>query len=196
MYNNAKSCIRQGANISDYFYSNVGVRQGENLSQVLFSFFLNDLVDFISKAYDGLTNVTEAIHFLLSTDEVDTFLKLYLLLYADDTVILAESAQQLQAALNAMFLYCKTWKLQVNASKTKVVVFSKKRLNNLPLFRYDGENLSVVDEFIYLGVTFSSNGSFSSNKAKLLEQGRKAMFSLLKKIRKLDLPIDKTVKIV
>lgn len=64
------------------------------------------------------------------------------------------------------------------------------------MFRYDGENLSVVDEFIYLGVTFSSNGSFSSNKAKLLEQGRKAMFSLLKKIRKLDLPIDKTVKIV
>ena len=77
MNNNAKSCIRQGTNISDYFYSNVGVRQGGNLSLVLFSIVLNYLVDFISRAYDGLTNVTEAIHFLLSNDEVDTFLKQY-----------------------------------------------------------------------------------------------------------------------
>ena len=39
MYNNAKSCIRQGTNISDYFYSNVGVRQGKiyRLSYFLFS---------------------------------------------------------------------------------------------------------------------------------------------------------------
>ena len=72
MYNNAKFCIRQGADFSDYFHSNVGVRQGENLSPVLFSIFLNDLVDFISRAYDGLTSVTESIHFLLSNHDIHT----------------------------------------------------------------------------------------------------------------------------
>ena len=41
-----------------------------------------------------------------------------MLLYADDTVLLAESAEELQAALNAMFLYCKTWNLSVNPTKT------------------------------------------------------------------------------
>ena len=195
MYNNAKSCVRQGNNLSEYFYSNVGVRQGENLSPVLFSLFLNDLVEFISRAYDGLTSITEDIHFLLSTDEVEVFLKLYLLLYADDTVVLAESAQQLQAGINAMFLYCQTWKLQVNAAKTKVVIFSHRKLNHDYNFVYNGERLAIVDEFVYLGITFSSSGSFLNNTAKLLEQGRKAMFCLLKKIRALFLPIDIQLKL-
>ena len=108
---------------------------------------------------------------------------------------MAESAQQLQAALNAMFLYCKTWKLEINAMKTKVVVFNKRKLNNIPIFKYNGVNLNVVDEFSYLGICFSNNGSFSSHKAKMLAQGRKAMFSLLKKIRKLYLPIDLQLKL-
>jgi hypothetical protein len=90
MYDNAKSCVRKGSQLSEFFYSNVGVRQGENLSLVLFSLFLNDLVEFISHAYDGLTNICNATHIFLDTEELSVFLKLYLLLYADDTVISAE----------------------------------------------------------------------------------------------------------
>ena len=43
-------------------------------------------------------------------------------MYADDTVILAEPAQELQLALDAHNHYCKTWELTVNVSKTKVMV--------------------------------------------------------------------------
>jgi hypothetical protein len=43
MYKNAKSCVRDGFNCSDFFPSNIGVRQGENRSSLLFSVFLNDL---------------------------------------------------------------------------------------------------------------------------------------------------------
>ena len=124
MYNNAKSCVRQGSSCSNFFQSNVGVRQGENLSPVLFAIFLNDLVEFMSHAYNGLYDISIAAR-LLDTDEVSVYFRLYLLLYADDTVILAESAPELQASLNAMYLYCQTWKLQVNISKTKVVIFSR-----------------------------------------------------------------------
>jgi hypothetical protein len=35
-----------------------------------------------------------------------------------------------------------------------------------------------------------SNGSFCKNKSKLFNQGRKALYSILKKSRKLNLPID------
>lgn len=31
MYDNAKSCVRKGSQLSEFFYSNVGVRQGENV---------------------------------------------------------------------------------------------------------------------------------------------------------------------
>ena len=45
--------------------------------------------------------------------------KLFVLLYADDTVLLAETADDLQHQLYCFELYCETWKLKVNATKTK-----------------------------------------------------------------------------
>ena len=103
MYANAKSYVRLGHLKSSKLSSNVGVRQGENLSPVLFSLFLNDLTEFISHAYDGLTNVSDMANRLLSDDDIEVYFKLYILLYADDTVIFAESNTELQAALNAMY---------------------------------------------------------------------------------------------
>jgi hypothetical protein len=47
------------------------------------------------------------------------------LLYADDTVILAESAEDLQLALNEFFIYCTQWKLNVNVEKTKIMIFPR-----------------------------------------------------------------------
>ena len=190
MYDSAKSCVRQNQQLSNYFYSNIGVRQGENLSPILFSLFLNDLVEFISHGFDGLNDITDAIHLLCDNDDIEVYFKLYLLLYADDTVILAESQEQLQAALNSMYLYCQTWQLQVNPAKTKVVIFSKRKIKEKPVFTYNGENLAVVDDFVYLGFTFTHNASFIKHKKHLLEQGRKAMFSVLRKTRKLNLPVD------
>jgi hypothetical protein len=52
-------------------------------------------------------------------------------LYADDTVILSESAEGLQEALSAFEKYCNIWKLTVNTNKSKIVVFSKKKYNKV-----------------------------------------------------------------
>ena len=184
------SHVRQNHQMSNYFYSNIEVGQGENLSPILFSLFLNDLVEFMSHGFDGLPDITEAIHLLCDNGDVEVYFKLYLLLYADDTVILAESEEQLQAALNSMYLYRQTWKLEVNPAKTKVVIFAKRKVKEKPVFTYNGEQIVVVDDFVYLGVTFTHNVSFTKHKNHLLEQGRKAMFSVFKKTKKLNLPID------
>ena len=63
---------------------------------------------------NGLNEISEMSKILLSTDEIEVLFKLYVLLYADDTVIFAESKEELQSALNAMHLYCKSWDLEVN----------------------------------------------------------------------------------
>ncbi|XP_071123898.1 uncharacterized protein [Mytilus edulis] len=103
----------------------------------------------------------------------------------------AESAEELQASLNAMYLYCQTWKIQVNISKTKVVIFSRSRLNTDNMnFKYSGESLNIVTNFQYLGIIFSCKGNFNDAKAHLVQQARKAMFIVLRKARKLNLPID------
>jgi hypothetical protein len=59
----------------------------KNLSPVLFSLFLNDLVECIPHADDGLTNIYNATHIFLDTKDISVYLKLYLLLYAERTVL-------------------------------------------------------------------------------------------------------------
>ena len=55
-------------------------------------------------------------------------------------------------------------------SKTKVVKISKSRVTNKPIFTYNGENIDVVHESAYLGVTFSNKDNFSKTKLNLFEQ--------------------------
>ena len=62
MYTNAKSCIEiNDSCVSDFFECNQGVRQGENLSPLLFAIFLNDMKDFLRKSFNGLTMVSDLI---------------------------------------------------------------------------------------------------------------------------------------
>jgi len=84
------------------------------ISPLLFALFLNDLSNYLSTSYDGLVMLSDVIHGQLSNDSADIFLKLFVLLYADDTIILAESAGQLQNALDGMTQYCRDNKLKIN----------------------------------------------------------------------------------
>ena len=54
-------------------------------------------------------------------------LKMFTLLYTDDTTICSESAEGLQQALDALSDYCDKWSLRVNVYKIKVVVFSREK---------------------------------------------------------------------
>jgi hypothetical protein len=62
------------------------------------------------------------------TDEIegefDIYLELFVLLYADDTVLFSDSASDLQLQLNIFCEYCNIWKLKVNSSKSKIIIFS------------------------------------------------------------------------
>ena len=79
---------------------------------------------FLETSHDGLKIVnTLAVENL--DQELLVFCKLYILLYADDTVILAESQEDLQQSINLMGRYCSMWKLDINVSKSKITVFSR-----------------------------------------------------------------------
>ena len=107
LYDQAKSCVKKGGKISDFFKCNAGVRQAENLSPLLFAIYLNDFEKFLKKHYFGLTHISIAVKRELSDDDIELYVKLFVLLYADDTIVLAESELELQAALNAVSVYCK-----------------------------------------------------------------------------------------
>ncbi|XP_071508531.1 uncharacterized protein [Diadema antillarum] len=192
MYAQAKSCVLVDGQHSEAFQCNVGVRQGENLSPLLFALYLNDFESFLSCRFKGLQFLFEKVCVDILDKEVneDLFIHLYTLLYADDTLILADSAEELQLALNALHGYCIDWKLSVNTTKTKVLIFSRGKVRNFPLFSFGEDKLDVVDDFVYLGIQFNYNGSFKKAISKQVTQARKALFSMSLKVQKLKLPVD------
>ena len=122
-------------------------------------------------------------------------LRLWVLLYADDTIILSKNTGDLQKALNALAVYCEQLKITVNVSKTKIIILSRGKIRNNPMFRRNTEMIAVVDEFVYLGTTFSCNGSFKKAIKKQISQARCATYSLIAKAHKLFLPIDIVIQL-
>ena len=85
MYSSAKYCIENNREfIKVLFICEMGLQQGENLSPSLFSVFINHFSEYISIHYKGFD-----IANIYSGDIV--FMKLFSLLYVDDTIILTES---------------------------------------------------------------------------------------------------------
>ena len=193
MYINAKSSVSLTAEAeSDSFPCNISVRQGENLSPLLFSIYLQDLKSFISRKCDGLKDIENMQKEHLD-EEIVTYFKLYILLYADDTVILAENPNDLQASLNEMEKYCDTFDLHINVNKTKILIFSRGNYENI--FNFGEHILDTADEYNYLGLVFNYNAKFKIAKSHLYQKGCRAMFSLLKKTRNLSSPLDIMLKL-
>ncbi len=78
------------------------------------------------------------------------------LLYADDTVLVAESEAKLQTLLEIVGRWCKKWVLIVIRDKTKVVHFRKagQKQTNF-VFKINEENVSFADCYKYLGFQLS-----------------------------------------
>ena len=157
LYHHAKSCVMANGKMSDYFTCNVGVRQGENLSPLLFAIYLNDFESYVSRHYKGLDTLSDDITYHLSDPDIEVCLRLH----ADDTIVMAEIPEQLQKALNAVSDYCSQWNLTVNTSKTKIVLFSRGKVRRYPDFVFGSDKNDVVDEYVYLGVKLNYNGKYS-----------------------------------
>ena len=190
MYENAKSQVLFKNTLSDPFPCQVGVRQGENLSPLLFAIYLNDFNLFLSTKYNGLTKITESV-----SNELQIYLRIFCLLYADDTLVLAESAKELQKALNSLHAYCNKWALNVNIDKTKIIIFSKGRIRKYKSFSFGNNEIDVVDDYIYLGTTFNYNGTFHKAKTKQASQAMRATYSLITNIKRLNLSIETSIEL-
>ena len=180
MYSNIKSCVSCNGKDSEYFGSFIGVRQGENLSPFLFSVFVNDLEQHLLRSGNVLD---------FGDLEVSNWLRICVLLYADDTIIMADSAEQLQRALDDLKEYCNRWKLHVNESKTKVIIFAKRKPRQRYKFKYGDTDLDIVDSFPYLGIVFGRTGRFDECKKARRDAGENKMYSLLGTIKTLGLPL-------
>ena len=71
LYHHAKSFVRANGKMSEYFTCNVGIRQGENLSPLLFAMYLNDFESYVSRHYKGLDTLSGDIAGHLSDPDIE-----------------------------------------------------------------------------------------------------------------------------
>lgn len=159
-YNNTESRIWDGSTFSDSFSVDVGVKQGCILSPILFSIYLNDLVDELP----GGVNVA------------GTTIKI--LLYADDIIILAETPSELQNMIDALYNYCLKWSLTVNLNKSKIMIFRRgPRISKHLNWHFGNENIEIVNSYKYLGVEITYNLSFKKYLTNKLASSKLAINS-------------------
>ena len=111
------------------------------------------------------------IPFLLDKQDTDPILlpngsPLSCLLYADDLIHISHSAAGLQNAFSTVSQFCRDWMMNINTKKTKAIIFQKKcRKSTLDkqLFYMNEDKIDIVNSYPYLGVRFSTNGSFKEN---------------------------------
>ena len=77
--------------------------------------------------------------------------------YADDTVIFAESEQQLQQLINTVVTESELKGLYLNSTKSFTMVFSKAKVNPACSVSVHGNVLVQVQSFVYLGSLFTSD---------------------------------------
>ena len=188
MYQNIKSCVSFSGEQSNYFKSFKGVRQGENLSPVLFALFLNDLETYL------IQKNCRGIDIDFSGGQLVLYLKLFILLYADDTVIFGTDVESFQHSLNIFYEYSNLWKLDINFSKSKIMIFGSRNDDRLQ-FKLGDNVISICKEFKYLGIIFTKNRSFYTAMKHNIDQAKKAMHVLYKRIRNLNLPIDLRIQL-
>jgi hypothetical protein len=111
MYTKLQSSIVTPDGITDFVNVSMGVRQGCQLSAFLFIQYLNELVD------EGRAQGGQGVYIN------EMFPNVMLLLYADDLIEGTDTVGRLQKLINILENFCDKWGLNINLTKTKIMVF-------------------------------------------------------------------------
>ena len=165
IYSSSLLAVKMPGGRSSIFPSNVGLKQGCNMSPLLFNLFVNDFLAEISMPFTH-----------------SPFLKdvpVNGLMYADDLVLISNSRDGLQNLLDILHDFTESWFLKVNKSKTKTMCFSRVKCDPLGQLRFGPDLIESTKSYCYLGTTITENGSLNEAAHILHDKSIKAMYGLL-----------------
>ena len=110
------------------------------------------------------------------------------LLWADDLILVTDSAKGLQKQLDGLFIFCSDNMMIVNETKTKVMVYGSASRD--VVVKFNDKVLNVVDQYKYLGDVMKSvktckEDVFGENFQYLCNKARKAIFAMFKRLKNL-----------
>ena len=143
LYANATVSINISGKTGEGFASLAGVKQGCPLSPTLFGLLLDGLQMYLLINCAGIGPK-------ISNGNI-----VPVLMYADDTTLMATSASKLQELINATYAFCKAVGFTISAEKSSVCVFSKLP-QAMPAFTSSSTVIPQSDEVKYLRLMFHS----------------------------------------
>ena len=161
LYAGQEATVRVGYGITDWFQIRKGERQGCILSSCLFNLYAeyNMQNAGLDKAQAGIKTAERNINNLI---------------YADDTILMAESKELKSLLMKAKGEIEKVG-LKVNILKTKIMASGP-----ITSWQIDGETMETVADFIFLGSKTTAGGEIK----RYLFLGRKAMTNLDSTLKK------------
>ena len=93
--------------------------------------------------------------------------------YADDTILMAESEEELKSLLMKVQVESEKVGLKLNIQKTKIMASSP-----ITSWQIDGETMETVRDFIFRGSKITADGDCNHEIKKCLLLGRKVMTNL------------------
>ena len=169
VYSSSSAQIRLNGKLSSSFDVISGVKQGDIISPILFSMYLNDLATGIKDLNCGI--------------DINGFI-CSILLYADDIVLIAPDEESLQKMLDFINQWCNKWRMGINTGKTQVIHFRPSRTPQTNFnFRFGTNSLTIVSVYKYLGVLFDEFLSFDNNASALADAACRALGAIRSKVQ-------------
>ncbi len=175
LYWNQEAAVRHNGEVSNWMSIKQGVRQGCVASPYLFALY----TEMIMRRIDGMDG-------LKIGGKVINNLR-----YADDTVIIAESAQQLQQLIDVVVEESENKGLYLNSAKSFTMVFSKSPVIPKCNITVHGKSLEQVSKFVYLGSLFTADGRCEKEVRRRIGIAKSAYRSMEKvlKSRSIDIKV-------
>lgn len=174
MYNIVKARVRNGSNLTDAFFCRKGLKQGEITSPLLFSLFINELaMDIIKYGRHGVQLLPDLV-------------ELFILLFADDIVLLSDTIVGLQNQLNVLARNCAELDLHVNLEKSNIVIFRNGGyISKKEIWCYNGQNVAIVNSYKYLGFFLTTRITFSTALEEMANKARKGVTDIFRTLWRL-----------
>jgi hypothetical protein len=147
IYDKFEAAVRQDRQLTDWFRTTVGVRQGCTLSPDLFNLVLEAVMRLsLERQEAGLELCGRLVKNLR---------------FADDINLMSETTDGLQEITDQVSQQGERLGLVINSDKTKVMTISKEQQDLQTTVR--GNKLEQVKEFVYLGGQISQDGRCESD---------------------------------
>ena len=151
--------------------SNIVAKQGCPLFPTLFNLYDDELETYLDEINGNS---------LCSFDIV-----VVILLYADDVVQLSKLGANLPIFLIKLYAFCTSFSLDINLSKTKIMIFGHNKSKSKQEAFYLGmDQIQITHEYEYLGIDFYAHGYSEPSSKKQRIANMKAWIATLMEEKK------------